>query len=782
MFSKDILATPPQKKSTAEKYKNNQQWFKDTADSYEYQALYYEQERHRKMQVLYNLDNGEVDQNEMERVMNPLGLNNATFPSSIKNYAIAVPKIDLLIGEEIRRTFDWTVRSKNPSDEASEADTMLDMFIEMAISNIEQGNKSEEQIQKEIEQYARFIKYSFKDVNEITATKILNYLWRNQNIKYEFNKAYRHGLVGSRIIYRIDIEGEEPVLKACDPREVYVIKPGNSEYIQDAEAIVEITYEPLGRIVDTYYDYLEPGQIDELEAGQWRTNGRGSEGSLNYKNKLPPIYSNLDFGDGPGFIDINEFNSYENFKLGLPYDYQGNIRVVRTRWVGRKQIGILFYMDENGDEQERIVSEYYKPNKDEGETVKWIWINETYETTKLADSTYIKMEPREVQMRKMDNKSKCFLGYIGYDFGISLMERMESFQYLYNVYMNKLEQIYAKYKGPIYELDISKVPDDWDMDMWMYYADMMGWAVIDPMNEGKKGAAMGKLSGAFNTTGKVLDPRIGDYIQQTILMLQYLEKELGVIAGVTEQRQGQVDNRETAQGVERAVTQSALITEKWFFAHDETKKKALSALLDTAKQLWSKTESKRLSFIMDDMSREFLEFNGADFASTEQDIFISNSSEDMRVRQMIEGQSQALIQNGMGSTVIDIMQKRSIAEKSIILREAEERLQEMEQKKMEQQSQIVQQQLEAQAAEKDRELKFKYDELNSKERIEMAKIDNEARKTYSEIEKTEEELRNEEQQFNEEMSFKDEQLDETIRHNKESEKISKIKSKSTNNG
>jgi len=185
---------------------------------------------------------------------------------------------------------------------------------------------------------------------------------------------------------------------------------------------------------------------------------------------------------------------------------------------------------------------------------------------------------------------------------------------------------------------------------------------------------------------------------------------------------------------------------------------------------------------MDDMSREFLEFNGADFASTEQDIFISNSSEDMRVRQMIEGQSQALIQNGMGSTVIDIMQKRSIAEKSIILREAEENLQEMEQKKMEQQSKIAQQQLEAQAAEKDRELKFKYDELSSKERIEMAKLDNEARKTYSEIEKTEEELNNEEQQFNEEMSFKDEQLDETIRHNKESEKISKIKSKSTNNG
>ena len=87
----------------------------------------------------------------------------------------------------------------------------------------------------------------------------------------------------------------------------------------------------------------------------------------------------------------------------------------------------------------------------------------------------------------------------------------------------------------------------------------------------RKGAATGKLAGSFNTTGKVLDPRVGDYIQQTIGMLTYIEKQIGIISGVSEQRQGQVENRETVGGVERSVTQSSHITEKWFLLHEETK-------------------------------------------------------------------------------------------------------------------------------------------------------------------------------------------------------------------
>ncbi len=51
---------------------------------------------------------------------------------------------------------------------------------------------------------------------------------------------------------------------------------------------------------------------------------------------------------------------------------------------------------------------------------------------------------------------------------------------------------------------------------------------------------------------------------------------MGEIAGVNKQREGQVSNRETLGGIERAVTQSSHITEWWFMKHEDVKKRVLS--------------------------------------------------------------------------------------------------------------------------------------------------------------------------------------------------------------
>ena len=55
------------------------------------------------------------------------------------------------------------------------------------------------------------------------------------------------------------------------------------------------------------------------------------------------------------------------------------------------------------------------------------------------------------------------------------------------------------------------------------------------------------------------------------------------IAGVTPQREGAIQNRETVGGVERSVAQSSHITEYWFARHEDVKQRALGLLLETAK-------------------------------------------------------------------------------------------------------------------------------------------------------------------------------------------------------
>jgi hypothetical protein len=787
-----IGSYPKQKLLDKEKTKD---WYKNNVNS-ALSLIYLDQNNDKhKMNVYANLDNDIIDIEEIEKVFNPLDIQYASFPASLKNYPLAVPKIDLLQGEELSRSFDFSVKNNNPDTYSNYQTESQEMLMQILISELTSEQIDENKLEAKIQKLDKYLKYEWKDVHEITATRILQHLFREQNLQYKFNKAFRDALVMGQEIYRVDISGNEPSVNKCDPRKVYTIRRGHSEEIENADIIVELDYSSVGAVIDEFYDYLTSDEISTLEGARSTTIGAGSV--LDYKHEQPMIYSNINNdGDGVnGFKDISGvdglFTRYNNFPS--PYDKYGNVRVVRVRWRGRRKVGKLTFFDEiTGDEDTKLVPEGYEPNKSLGEHVEWLWINEAYEATLLGSDIYVKCQPREIQMRHFDNISKCFLGYVGTDYGKSLMSRMESYQYIYNVYMRRLELVMSKYKGPIYELDPSKIPDEWDMDKWMYYADVLGWAVVDPFNEGKKGAATGKLAGTYNTTGKVLDPNIGNYIQQIISMLQYIENQMGEISGVNKQRLGQIDNRETVGGVERAVSQSSHITEKLFFVHDDVKRRVLHALLDTAKYAWAKVKSKKLNYVLDDMSRVFLEFNPSDIASSEFDLFISNTRKDLEVKQVVRSLAQAGIQNGLGmGPMIKALREDSVTAMARIIEDAEEKSYQRQSESIQAQQQSVQAQTEAELQKFDKSLELDYYKVdtdaqlrreemqvkleisnNDDNDINEKKLDLDERKQQLEERK----LNSTETKNSNDTFIKQEQVKEAARHNKEKEIIDRKKS------
>ena len=237
--------------------------------------------------------------------------------------------------------------------------------------------------------------------------------------------------------------------------------------------------------------------------------------------------------------------------------------------------------------------------------------------------------------------------------------------------------------------------------------------------------------------------------------------------------------------MERSVTQSSHITEKWFFIHEQTKKRVLQALLDTSKQLYSKSDSVNLNFILDDMSKVFLQFNGEDFASSEHDIFISNSSQDQELRDLIKGLSQAAVQNGASLALpIKVLKSDSMTKMAKLIEQDEneraQKAQNLEEQKIAVQDQISQR--DAEEKQKDRELK--YYEIDSKNQIEFLKLGQENEITEApednsleirkvEIAQKKQSLEERKAAFDKEL--KNKQLNETIRHNKAAETVSRIK-------
>ena len=744
----------------------------------------------KEMSVNYNLRADILDERDVEKAVNPWGIKGATFPAKMQNYPIANPKIDLLLGEESKRRFDWRVTVVNPDAVSEKEDMIKDQMKRTVAEAVVAKNYDEEKLATELQKLQKFAKYEAQDLRERRATHYLQYLWKEQDLRIKFNRGFEDALVAGVEIYHIDVVGGEPVVRKCDPLSITLVRGGSSYLVEDVDIIIEDTYQPIRWVIDNYYDYLTSTEIDRIERGYV---GTGTNDLINYRFGQPvqnPLRIAAETEDGEitsySMIDLDSYNT-QNMSA---YDDNGNVRVVKVVWVSMRKVGEVKWYDEENVLQKKLVDENYVADEALGEKVEWFWINEWWEGTRIAEDIYVKYGPRPIQFRRMGNKSIGGSGYVGTIYNTntsqsrSLMDRMKPYQYLYNIFMYRTELAFAKSKGKIATLDTSRIPDEWTMDKWMYYAEILGWAVEDPFKEGNKGASTGKLSGLMNQNSRVLDLEMGNYIQQHIQMLNFIKQELGEIAGVSHQRQGMIDNRETVGGIERSVTQSSHITEKWFMMHDNTKLRVLEVLLETAKYAWRNKSNEKLQYISDEMSSIITDIDGGLFNEADYGIMISNSTNDAELIAAMKQLAQAGLQNDKinFSGLMDIYLSESMSSMRRKIEQYEEEAVQRQEQQMQAQNEAVQQaaQIEAEDNQAEREQSFQEKILDSETKITVAQI-NAASKAGGEgadpeeVKMTLDKLKQDWNKFEKEIKLKEKEIREKERHNRKTEQIANKK-------
>jgi hypothetical protein len=242
---------------------------------------------------------------------------------------------------------------------------------------------------------------------------------------------------------------------------------------------------------------------------------------------------------------------------------------------------------------------------------------------------------------------------------------------------------------------MAKIPEGWNVTKWLYFARKSGIAVVDSFKEGNRGMAKGKLAGAVgNTTGRVLEQKVGDFIQTHIQMMEFAKAQMDEIIGVSRQRMGQIDNRETVGGVERSVSQSNHITEELFTLHDFCKKRCFQILLETIK-IAAKGNEIKFAYIADDMTRKLLEMDGDEFAEEDYGLQVSNEDAINEMQQKLDGMVQMGLQNQMlsFSTAMKIYNSPSIREVQRMIEKSEMDMNESKQKQSEEARKMQDQQI-----------------------------------------------------------------------------------------
>jgi hypothetical protein len=721
----------------------------------------------------------------MALYLNPYGIVGLAVDREIGHHNIIVPKIDLLVGEESNRDFDYTVIVTNPSALSDKQNAKQDYIINEVTKIVMDDNIPEEEIKKRIEEIDKFAKYSFKDIKELTANRLLKHYSLEQEFPKILTEGFKDALVMGEEIYETSILDSEPYLRKLNPHKVFTVRDNTSSRIEDSDIIIIEDFWSPGKILDIYYKDLKPKDLDRLaESKDWTGEDGRYDPTIAEVDPLILAGNSVDLDTSYMVDDIMymaEKNGYNN-NAGRYVDDIGNVRVLRVFWRSQKLIYKVKYYDDNGTPQFKIRSEEYLPLENFGEEVEKLWVNEWWEGTKIGTDIYVEMKPRDVQYTRMDSPSLGHPGIVGevYNFNegraVSLVERMKGYQYLYDAIWDRLNKSISKNLGKILELDKAKIPANWDVGKWLYYATTMGIGMIDSFKEGTHGAATGKLAGTYNTTGaKTIDLETGSYIQQHIQLLEYIKLEMSELAGITKQREGQISNRETVGGVERSVMQSSHITEWWFVKHESVKKRALSIFLETAKQAL-KGNSKKVQFILDDLSIQILNVDGNEFADADYGVLVTSDKNTKQFRQSLIENAQAALQNQLikYTDLFAIYSSSSLVEMRKTIEVSEDKREEQQAIENEQRNKEIQaQQAQAQSILEMQQFietaKLKIEE--NKLLLEKYKIDVENGRNVGELTLKSTELESSIDNQNKELTLKQKELSEVIRHNKKTEVI-----------
>ena len=658
---------------------------------------------HKK--INYDLLHGKLHMRDLELVINPENQSAGFIPDKIQHYPIINSKINVLRGEESKRVFDYRVIVTNPNSISEIEKTKKELLLNEVQQLIANTAVSEEEFYQELEKLNDYYTYEWQDFREIRGNALLQHYSKEQNFPLIFNNGFVDAMAVGEEMYQCDIIGGEPVLEKINTLKIRIFKSGYSNKIEDADIIILEDYWSPGRVIDTFYDVLSPKDIAYIEK---LPNSIGSSNT--------DSMGNIDdrFGMVDNYMTGDELTSASDFfwdPVGgkdsvdsslLPYDTLGNVRVIKVYWKSRRKIKkVKSYDPETGEEIYNFYPETYIIDKDNGEEEEIFYINEAWEGTKIGENIYVNMRPRLIQYNKLSNPSKCHFGIIGSIYNIndskpfSLVDMMKKYNYLYDVIHDRLNKLMAKNWGKIVRLDLAKIPTGWDVDKWLYYAKANGLAVEDSFREGNIGAATGKLAGAMNNASSgIIDAEFGNSIQSQINLLEYIKMEMSDVAGISKQREGQISNRETVGGIERATLQSSHITEYLFIQHEDVKRRVLECFLETAK-IALKGRSKKFHYILSDNSMRVMNIDGDEFAESDYGLVVENGQGSQELSQKLDMLAQAALQNQTlsFSTIMKLYNSSSLSEKQRLVEIDERKLQERASQSQQQQMQLQQQEM-----------------------------------------------------------------------------------------
>lgn len=659
--------------------------FKVGGNSYKQELLKY-----------YDYYNGYTYDKDYQYVLKPYGgEERSNFPAELRTYPLIKPAVDLLIGEKLKRPFNFSCIVTNPDvvtiKEEAKKQAIIENMYQWFVNRLNEdgydtGVESEEiELPEHIE---RIFERNWKDHRAIIAQNSLRYLIPYLHWHEKHQKGIFDFLVSGSVISHRGVFNNDPFYEIVNPLEVDYDQDPDVDFIEDGGWAIIRQLASRSSVIDKFHKFLTDEEIERLEN---------------------PSKTNRD--------DFFWMNKDEN----IFYDeWDEYTEVCTVYWKSLKKIGFLSYIDEFGEIIEDVVDEDYKLNPETDIDIEWAWINEVWQGYRLDGDIYVDIKPHDVPRAGLDNPSKIKLPINGRKYSnrnsknISFVQLGIPFQISYDIFKYRLESAISRSKDILALMDINIIPENWSMDKFMTVVEATGFAWVDYAKEGVQ------LNPHHQN---VLDLSIKT-VEQYLHLLGFIKEEWEMISGVTRQRMGSTSPYELKSTTEQSIIQSSHITEDIFRKYSYFEERDLQAIIDYAQVAW--LSGKKAMYVAPDGIEHYLDVD-EEFSHAEIGVFVKDSSKETEKIEKIQQLGGVAIEQGTPiSTVAEMMDTESFLEMKEKIKEAEELNRQAEEAQREFEEQTAERAEQMRQAEMNHEKELKTMELNNKIELELIKqsIDN----------------------------------------------------------
>ena len=618
-------------------------------------------------------------------------------------------------------------------------------------AQIEQINQQIQQIDQQIEslrpeEVEKYKLKTYQSTAEQWANLKLDQLKHYFNVRDKSEDAFRDLLITAREFHHIYTckDGMGMNYEVLNPVRVWFLTEPDPVYTTDCYAIGYIQSMEISKIIEKFdlteeeVEYLRNHRDDYVknpnaDVNIFETQKTGYS-SITYPQHNP-LRTQYEATLRSELEQHQLLDSYDPTGTRYsPYGYLGydtrnhRFTVVMGYFKGKRKVGRLTYMDEEGMEQFKIIDEQYEWDKnDPTTTVEWEWTNCWYKGYRIGQAVY-HIEPLyHTDLPPIIGgfyKSKNTLPK-------SMVDQMKVYQIVYNICLNQLYLLLEKEVGVAVLYNLRHLPKYKDMtdedalDKMTTLAKESGVVGIDDSPENTKGQS------TFNQYTR-LDLTRTQEIQSRISLATWAKQQCWELLGFTPQRMGNTVGSETATGINQSLSQSFAQTEPITTTHEQIMNLVYQQLIDTAQYVEAAKPQSTITYVNSDLQDVFFSVNGDDLKMRDLQVFVTNRSDDKRKLEEIRQLSIAYAQNQLHPYYTTMIQtSQSVSEIREFLKgdmkkkeEQESQKQQMQQQQMEQQKQIADQQAQLQKQIADQKLAFESEQndLDRKKDVIVAQI------------------------------------------------------------